>query len=833
MISWIGLTLAFLSSASGGLDEETLSKEGGFAVTLPDALSNWVVRQSNGDGGAIVVTLGPDALGLIQVKIESRPATSSDEVALREALLEYAKGQPNLEDIEKIEREIGGEMRPGLRAETEIEAGRFRIEQLVCLAQGRQHLVSYHAPVTRFEELSPDFDRILASIRFQAPVMTSGQSDAKRLEELAARSGSEIEWFEDWKPAAEAARKQGRWILILVHSLPGFDIPSAVRSGLFTDPDLVDLIRERFVMLQLRREQPSPLKPQEAYGMGPSTFGTSLLCATPEGEVVYEVASVDASIAYQELRTALLEAPDAEDGPEAGADLETIGRAIRRGDLEGALEALEDRDEPAAAYLRGEALRRLRQGEDALRAYALAVDGGFDRDRVRIAKGWTLAGLGRAKEALAEVSPLTEDSEAQGAAAALALAGFCLRRLGQVAEGEAMWRRLVDDFPQSRWAWPVAAAMSSPGYRAGYSARLRWPEEDLVAGILHQPAEPVPALEQAYRSALAYLLSKQRDNGAWVSPTEAARAYEATPDPIADGITAICARSLIPAKKKKEARDAIRLAIERLQFCRDRDRLAPKLPQFMDYSVWSWPAIGWLLADALDAKLIEREVAEPWIEELLAGLAELQKGGGGWSYYLTQDLDSDAPPFNVSMSFTTAWVLLALKRIEEVGIELPDEMASRGVACLERMRGQNGAFEYLVAHDAEGLPRRTGLVGASGRGPGCELALLRWGKSSTDRLETALEVFSEHRHLLRKEQGKRLMHAGPDGLGSHYPMFDYYLAALAAGEVEPERSGRLRREISHTIVSSRGADGSYVDNPMIGRAYATAMALMVFRMTDG
>ncbi len=836
------VVIGMLSGVAGAIDaaprsEERVVAEEGFAVTRPAALEGWGFRTSKGQGGSHVLQLAPDATGLVDFKVESKKATGATDEVLRDQLVTWTASQPNLEDVQKVSIEIAGKQRPGIQAETEIAVGRFRLFQFVVVENGRQYQVGYHGPVTRFEELAPKFASILATLRFQPPVEKPVDERAARLEALAAQCGSEIEWFTEWAAAARTASRQKRWVLVLVHSLPGFDIPTARRSALFSDPDLVELIQSRFVMLELDRAADSPFKAQESYGMGPSTFGTSLLCVNADGRVVYEVASVQPSITYQELCTVLAQAPDrgALEVASQPVGLATIQEAMQRGELTAAEKWLSDHDSGEAHLLRADLLRRQRRGEEALKELAAAQAAGADPVLFHLNRARLLPSLGRVDQALEALSSLKEaDLELEQLAMYRVLLGTCRLARGERVAAEEIWNLLIDEQPESRWAWPIAAALMSPALRAGYDIRVRWPDEDMVAGMLHQPAAPVAPnrLSVARQTALDYLLGHQRENGAWVSPSEVSRANESTPDPLSVAVTAICIQSLLPELDRPEAKEAIESGFARLQVRREHDKKAPKLAQFMDYTVWSHPYLLWTLADSVAAGALERSTAEPWVAELLEHLRMRQKGGGGWSYYLTPDIDQKGPPLNISMSFTSALVLLALHRVQEEGFELPEGLVDRGLGCLERMRGDNGAFDYLLMHDQEDLPRQTGVVGASGRGPICELALLRWGRGSRAHLEKSLDVFFEHRHLLRKEQGKRLMHAGPDGLGSHYPMFDYFFAALASRELGPEKSRQYVGGIAETILSARAADGSYVDNPMIGRPYATAMALMTFRFLD-
>ena len=76
------------------------------------------------------------------------------------------------------------------------------------------------------------------------------------------------------------------------------------------------------------------------------------------------------------------------------------------------------------------------------------------------------------------------------------------------------------------------------------------------------------------------------------------------------------------------------------------------------------------------------------------------------------------------------------------------------------------------------------------------------------------------------------MHTGPDGQGSHYLMFDYAFAAAAIDELPDREKRRYKRPLIEQILGARSDDGSYIDNPINGPHYGTAMALIAFRHLD-
>ena len=72
------------------------------------------------------------------------------------------------------------------------------------------------------------------------------------------------------------------------------------------------------------------------------------------------------------------------------------------------------------------------------------------------------------------------------------------------------------------------------------------------------------------------------------------------------------------------------------------------------------------------------------------------------------------------------------------------------------------------------------------------------------------------------------MHTGSGGQGSHYLMFDYATAAAAVADLPPNERAAFRPALLEEILACRLVDGSFLDNPMLGRPYGAAMALTAF-----
>ena len=67
------------------------------------------------------------------------------------------------------------------------------------------------------------------------------------------------------------------------------------------------------------------------------------------------------------------------------------------------------------------------------------------------------------------------------------------------------------------------------------------------------------------------------------------------------------------------------------------------------------------------------------------------------------------------------------------------------------------------------------------------------------------------------------MQAGPKQLNLVYLLFDYSHAALAHEMLGADK--RSRTKLLELVLACRQPDGSFLDTPLLGRAYGTAMAL--------
>ncbi|MFQ5748666.1 MAG: hypothetical protein ACE5H3_04315, partial [Planctomycetota bacterium] len=810
------------------------SAEFGFRIERPS--KDWVLQEkpsSGSDSFQLVLSLGSEE-GRVQVTVRVAPVPAQQgPVDYRDDLIRKVTGQAGYSQPRKTKRRIAGREVPGLSVDMNSATGDpYHVVQYYLDANGFRYVLQTHAPPDRFVDFAAAFGKAIDGFGV-IPLSEEAQA-GRKLRALAARCGSEIGWASSWQEAAQRAEKEKKLVLVVIRAFPGFQISDEVSAGPFMDPDVVELVRARYVALRLLPGMPAPFRSPEAYGLSKTTFGASILLVRPDGHVAGEAPNMNPTAVYDTLLGAL-----AEHAPANGTGLDAAADALRQGELERAAQLLARPDSLRGHLLKADLHRRQRNGPAALEELSKAREaGGGDPDgRIEAREARILLRMGSFDQGMNKLAGFQEEHpQSPQIPEALYWLGAVQLRLHNPGEASATWKELVRSHGESRWAWKAAAALESTAFSLGYGKRLDWPPANLLESVRIPPREPwrVARARRAERDALHFILTRQRPDGSWISPSEVNASSDKGPDDFTRAITAICGRSLLAHREASGAGEAVRLAVSYLLESRRKLEQEPEPVFFMDYSVWSKAATLLFFADCLDAGIGDAAVLRSVMEKLVPEIQARQKSGGGWSYYVTGDLETGGSPANQSISFITAAALLSLVRAEEAGVEVPAELKAKAAGCLERMRNSNGTFEYMLFHDQEGVARNTGRSGAAGRGPVCSLALYRAGHGNLDEIRACLRIFVEHRGEFRREQRKGLMHAGPDGQGSHYLMFDYALAAEAIGELPKAERPAFQEPVLEEILHARTLEGSYLDNPLLGRDYGTGMALLAFpRLIQG
>ena len=145
----------------------------------------------------------------------------------------------------------------------------------------------------------------------------------------------------------------------------------------------------------------------------------------------------------------------------------------------------------------------------------------------------------------------------------------------------------------------------------------------------------------------------------------------------------------------------------------------------------------------------------------------------------------------------------------------------------------NGAFPYMTGDDKQAKQAsRPSLLGAAGRMPLCELALLKTGKSNDENLTAAIEASFKHHELLAKAY-KYDNHTNTFRYGGFFFWYDMRSRCEAIKHVADETQRAKFVDQQHALIMGLPeVDGCFVDSHELGRVYSTSMALICFDLLD-
>lgn len=802
----------------------------GFALVAPG--DNWAVGPGRDTPGGFQVDLprsGDGGLVAVSALCNGVPEGTRASELLKAGLAALNGRQEYRGHVLLDPSSIAGLGASGADVSWEIAGvGEVHIRMMYVVSGKRAWLLQGHSPLDRWEEVQPAVQSFFDGFRL-IEIQAEDRAEMQ-LEELSERCGSELDWAPDWEAAAERSRADGKPILTVVRSYPGFDLPDTTRLFTFMDEDLLALVKAELVPLRLEAGMPAPMRDPAKYGMGPSTFGVALLLCDAEGEVLAETPHVQPAAARQWLWQELALTGWTRAVP--GNPVEAARQALDRGQLEEGQLALErllrPSEEGGQVLVFEQLVRAHRLRRDAAGALQVLDQAGPHAADARLvcARAEILLHLGDFAGARAALDPVL-DGESSERPRALFLMALAAQEMDGVLAARPDRERLVRDHPDSRWAWQAAAMLAHEDLLLQADdgeSKGGWPRAEVLAFLLDPPGEPgFPAsADKSVEQATSWLLGAQRPEGSWPFSSELNRSASQAPEPLAIAINALSVRALLA--QGQGARKAAKRGLEFLLEVDLKRREKPQAVVYMDYTAWAaWSQLE-LLCDALPMGLVDRSELLDWGGRLVADLQQRVRRNGGWSYFLSGSADgSDGP--EQSISFTTGAVVIGLLRAKKAGVEVPDDLLAAALDCLEAMRNDDGYFAYMLHHPGD-RPQHNTPAGAAGRGPVCELALLLGGRSDEQRLEHALTLYERHAGGLAAEGGKALMHAGADTQGCHYVFFDFMMASRAARHLGGNALARHRALALDLVLARRLTDGSFLDTPILGRAFGSAAALL-------
>ncbi|HKE01468.1 MAG TPA: prenyltransferase/squalene oxidase repeat-containing protein [Planctomycetota bacterium] len=391
---------------------------------------------------------------------------------------------------------------------------------------------------------------------------------------------------------------------------------------------------------------------------------------------------------------------------------------------------------------------------------------------------------------------------------------------GGVEAARPDWQKLVDDHEESPWAWKAAANLLGRGALVNGGEVLVAPSKELRDAARFELAPPGASIDaaRAEREAVAYLLRTQLDDGSWPTPVED---FSLTRIGYREAVAAIAGTSLVRFAKQSGAASAVERAQRFILDAHASGSLVRNDGIVGTYAIWAQTYALRFLTRSLAAGLGDRDAMTRVAKDLIGSIASRQVRGGGWPYVIvSQDPNGEG----LATSFLSACVVSALIDARDQSLEVPKDVIAKAEGFLRSVRDDDGSFRYMPDVPAAPPGRRRE---ASGRSPLCALALLRAGSGDLEGVRRALDLYLRDRGEIAAQVRKDLCHTGADGQASYYFLFDAGFAAAAARRLPAADRAPYAKAIRDDLLATRSANGSFLDMPSIGPAYATAMALDV------
>ncbi|MEM8681507.1 MAG: hypothetical protein AAGF97_19345 [Planctomycetota bacterium] len=343
----------------------------------------------------------------------------------------------------------------------------------------------------------------------------------------------------------------------------------------------------------------------------------------------------------------------------------------------------------------------------------------------------------------------------------------------------------------------------------------------------------------AMRRGQQFLLDTQNDNGSWGSATSTKELNIYAPIPGAHhafraAVTSLAISALqrtpTPPDFEKETREAVALAEQWLLSELPKVRRANR---DAIYNVWAHAFSIEAMCDLIDLHEAEGKPTDELraaINEQITMLQKYEAVDSGWGYY---DFRAHTQRPNASpTSFTTATILIALKKAEEHGIEVPRRLVDRGMTILRRMQKPDFTYYYSYGGATKDQPMRSinRPGGSLGRSQACNLALHEWGDPAiTQRvLEVWLDRLFARNLWLDMGRKRPIPHESHFLVAGYFFYYGHWYGARCIPELPADMQQPHKDQMARLMVDLQERDGSWWDYPFYAyhQEYGTAMALM-------
>ena len=330
---------------------------------------------------------------------------------------------------------------------------------------------------------------------------------------------------------------------------------------------------------------------------------------------------------------------------------------------------------------------------------------------------------------------------------------------------------------------------------------------------------------------VAYLVGSQNPSGSWGSP--ASNLWDIyAPVPGAyyafeTGVTGLSVSALLAAGGDDPA--AAAAARKGTDFLLAKHTRAKRVSEDVLYNVWGHAYALEAFCDVLDRErdAARRAALEKGCAECVDLLRRYEFVDGGWGYY-NFNLVVQHPEHGAT-SFTTASVLVALKKAADHGIAVPKALVRRALDLVLVTRKPDGAFAYSWEHRQFPQGRINKVEGSLARVPACLLALHAWGEPvPTSRFVQALARLDEFGKFLQIARKYPIPHEAWYQNSGYFCFYGYYYATGLLALVPPSVRAAHRAKIARVLLPLQEEDGSWWDYQLYSyhKAYGTSYVLL-------
>jgi len=330
-----------------------------------------------------------------------------------------------------------------------------------------------------------------------------------------------------------------------------------------------------------------------------------------------------------------------------------------------------------------------------------------------------------------------------------------------------------------------------------------------------------------------FLLENQNDNGSWGSATQTKGLNIFAPIPGSHrafrlAVTALSTSALIEAKGQDSKFDK---TIKRGEvfLLEELPNLRRATPMAI-YNVWSHSfglqALAKLYERASSKK--RKKQIQAVIEHQVSMLEKYESIDGGWGYY---DFRAQTQkPSGSSISFVNATGLIALKKAQETGVEVPERLVSRAIAAILRQRLPDHSYlygEYLKNRPRAGINRPAGSLG---RSHACNYALQIWGN---DQIDDQVHMLCLDRLFARNgwldvARKRPVPHESWFAVAGYFFYYGHLYASLCVDTLPMPEKEKYQKKMAKILVPLQEKDGSWWDFPLYNyhKQYGTSMAIL-------